>query len=281
LATIEEFVNTICPKCKGPAKRETDVSDTFLDSAWYFLRYPSTNFDNKLLNKKLTKKWLPVNMYIGGQEHAVLHLMYSRFITMALKDLGIIDFEEPFKKFRAHGLLTKNGAKMSKSKGNVVNPDEYYRKYGADALRLYLMFLGPFEQGGDWQDKGIMGIKRFLDKILGLKEKIIKGNKSRAKNILVNQAIKKITDDLENLRYNTAISALMILVNNFINNKVELTLNNFKIILRLLAPFAPHLAEELWLETNYPDKKISDWKSKNSIHNQKWPKYDQRFSSNH
>jgi len=277
LATVDEFVNTTCPKCKGHAKRETDVSDTFLDSAWYFLRYPSTDFDNEPFNKKLTKKWLPVNMYIGGQEHAVLHLMYSRFITMALNDLGFVDFDEPFKKFRAHGLLTKNGAKMSKSKGNVVNPDEYYRRYGADTLRLYLMFLGPFEQGGDWQGKGIVGVKRFLDKILGLKEKIIKGNKSWAKNILVNQTIKKITDDLENLRYNTAISALMILANNFANNKEQLTLNNFKILLRLLAPFAPHLTEELWLEINYPDMKISDWNIKNSIHNKSWPKYDKKL----
>jgi len=144
LADVKKFVNTRCPKCKGPAERESDVSDTFLDSSWYFFRYPSAHFKDRPFDKKLTKKWLPVDMYIGGQEHAVLHLLYTRFITMVLKDLGYIDFEEPFKKFRAHGLITKDGAKMSKSKGNVVNPDEYYKKYGADALRTYLMFLGPF-----------------------------------------------------------------------------------------------------------------------------------------
>lgn len=277
LASVEKFVNTECPRCKGPAKRETDVCDTFLDSSWYFLRYPSTDFDNKPFDRKLTKKWLPVDMYIGGQEHAVLHLMYSRFITMALDDLGLIDFEEPFKKFRAHGLLTKGGAKMSKSKGNVVNPDEYYRKYGADTLRLYLMFLGPFEQGGDWQDRGIVGVKRFLDKIWGLKEKIKTGNRDQKDDILVHQTIKKVTEDLESLRYNTAISALMILVNEFANNIEQLTVDNFETLLLLLTPFAPYLTEELWQEINFPDIKISDWQIKNSIHSQRWPKYNPEF----
>ncbi|MFH1036635.1 MAG: leucine--tRNA ligase [Patescibacteria group bacterium] len=267
LTSIKNFVETDCPKCKGPAKRETDVSDTFLDSSWYFLRYPSTDFKKKPLDKKITKKWLPVDMYIGGQEHAVLHLMYSRFVTMVLKDLGFVDFEEPFEKFRAHGLLTKSGAKMSKSKGNVVNPDEYYKEFGADTLRTYLMFLGPFEQGGDWQDKGIMGIKRFLEKVWGLKEKTVKGKVNPDLEIFVNRTIKKVTEDLENLRYNTAISALMIFTNKMSESGCNLAENNFRTLLLLLSPFAPHLTEELWQQIG----------SKESIHKQKWPKYDSKF----
>ncbi len=205
LATIKKFVNTKCPKCKDSAKRETDVSDTFLDSSWYFLRYPSANLNRKPFDKVLVKKWLPVDMYIGGQEHAVLHLLYTRFITMVLKDSGFLDFEEPFKKFRAHGLLTKEGTKMSKSKGNVVNPDEYYKKYGADTLRMYLMFIGPFSEGGDWQDKGIIGIRRFLERVWELENRTKKGIQNNNLNILVNRTIKKVTEDLNYLRYNTAI----------------------------------------------------------------------------
>ena len=164
LAANEKFYKVRCPKCKTWARRETDVSDTFLDSAWYFLRYPSVKEKNRPWNPDITKKWLPVHSYIGGAEHSVLHLLYSRFITMALHDWGMLDFEEPFKKFRAHGLLIKDGAKMSKSRGNVVNPDEYIKAFGADALRMYLMFLGPFEQGGDFRDTGIKGVTRFLER---------------------------------------------------------------------------------------------------------------------
>ena len=273
LASVKDFINTKCPICKGKAKRETDVSDTFLDSSWYFLRYPSTDCKNKSFDEALTKKWLPVDNYIGGQEHAVLHLLYSRFITMALKDLGLIGFEEPFKKFRAHGLLTKEGAKMSKSKGNVVNPDDYYKKYGADTLRMYLMFSGPFEQGGDWQDRGIVGISRFLEKVWQLKLKA-KSEKRKAitENLklkkLVHQTIKKVTEDLENLDYNTAISALMILANQLTNNKEQIARNDFEILLKLLAPFAPHITEELWLQSG----------NKDSIHNQRWPQYDEKLT---
>ena len=266
LASVENFVRTKCPKCKGPAKRETDVSDTFLDSSWYFFRYPSVGLNNKPFDKKLTKKWLPVDMYIGGQEHAVLHLLYTRFITMVLKDLGYINFEEPFKKFRAHGLITKGGAKMSKSKGNVVNPDDYYKKYGADTLRMYLMFLGPFSGGGDWQEQGIIGIKRFLEKVWGLKEKIKTGSKNQNINILVQKTIKKVTEDLENLRYNTAISSLMVLVNEMTKEK-DVSLKLFQSLLILLAPFAPYITEELW----------SQLKFKGSVHKQKWPKYNPKL----
>ena len=249
LASVKSFVNVACPKCKGKAKRETDVSDTFLDSAWYFFRYPSTDFKDKAFDKTLTKKWLPVDMYIGGQEHAVLHLMYARFITMALKDMGHINFDEPFDKFRAHGLVIKDGSKMSKSKGNVVNPDEYFQKYGADPVRMYLMFLGPFSEGGDWSDKGIVGISRFLNRVWNAKT-------GSAREVLQHKTIKKVTEDMEGLRYNTAIAALM----EYFNEIAVID----KTLLLLLAPLAPHITAELWERSEY----------KGNMHEQAWPKYD-------
>ncbi|HXH62764.1 MAG TPA: leucine--tRNA ligase, partial [Gemmatimonadales bacterium] len=165
LARHKEWYFVPCPTCGREGRRETDVSDTFLDSAWYFLRYPSTDLAERPFDAGRTKTWLPVNIYIGGNEHAVLHLLYSRFTTMALKDLGLLPFEEPFPKFRAHGMIIKDGAKMSKSRGNVVVPDAYIQRWGADTFRMYLMFLGPFQEGGDFRDEGITGIRRFLDKV--------------------------------------------------------------------------------------------------------------------
>ena len=273
LASVPGFIKVKCPKCKKPAQRETDVSDTFLDSSWYFFRYPSVSFsqpDKKAFDLNLTKQWLPVHMYIGGHEHAVLHLLYTRFITMVLKDLKYINFEEPFRKFRAHGLLTKEGAKMSKSKGNVVNPDDYYKKYGADTLRMYLMFSGPFQEGGDWQDKGIVGVKRFLEKVWNFQDKIENQNKKitageEELEKLLHKTIKKVTDDLENLNYNTAISALMILVNEMTKQE-RLSKNNYQILLKLLAPFAPYITEEIWGKLG----------NKKSIHCDFWPKYDKK-----
>jgi len=269
LDSVPNFVKTKCPKCKGSSQREADVSDTFLDSSWYFFRYPSTNFKNKPFDKNITKKWLPVDMYIGGQEHAVLHLLYTRFITMVLKDLGFIDFEEPFKKFRAHGLLTKKGTKMSKSKGNVVNPDDYYKKYGADTLRMYLMFLGPVAEGGDWQDRGIVGIFRFLNKVWNLRSKVnheLKEIKNKELQRLIHKTIKKVTEDIENLRYNTTISTLMILVKEF-KRQNQLSATSYQLLLKLLAPFAPYITEELWHQLGHQD----------SIHNQSWPKHNPRL----
>jgi leucyl-tRNA synthetase len=264
LASVEKFVETRCPKCQGPARRETDVSDTFLDSSWYFLRYPSVQEKKKAFDEKLTKKWLPVDMYIGGQEHAVLHLLYSRFVAMVLYDLKKLDFKEPFKKFRAHGLLTKEGAKMSKSKGNVVNPDDYYKEYGADTLRTYLMFSGPFEEGGDWQDRGIVGVKRFMDKIYQLKDRAKEEIKETVEiKRLINKTIKKVTEDMENLSYNTVVSSLMILTNEMLKQN-QISRFSFEIILKMLAPFAPYLSEEIWHQLG----------NKNSIHNQKWPSYN-------
>ena len=276
LATVKEFVKTKCPECGAEAKRETDVSDNFLDSSWYFLRYPSTDFKDKPFDEKITKKWLPVQMYIGGKEHAVLHLMYARFVTMALRDFGFIDFEEPFTKFRAHGLLIKDGAKMSKSKGNVVNPDEYFDSYGADIVRMYLMFLGPYEQGGDWRDEGISGIARFLKRVHTLLFQVKSDNdKNRNESLSENdlerathKAVKKVTGDLENLQYNTAISSLMEFANKIqqIKEGAFYRLEAVKSLVKLMVPFCPHLSEELWHEAlGY----------KTSVHGEKWPEYDE------
>ncbi len=265
LASVKSFYVTRCPRCGKKARRETDVSDTFLDSAWYFLRYPSAKEKKVAWNEEITKKWLPVNMYIGGAEHSVLHLLYSRFLTMALSDIGLIHFEEPFTKFRAHGLLIKDGAKMSKSKGNVINPDEYVKRFGADALRMYLMFLAPFEQGGDFRDAGILGVTRFLERVwkLGMrvdaKEKAKRDeNRERA----LHRTIKKVTEDIESLQYNTAISALMVFLNEAEKNGISR--KEFEIFLKLIAPFAPHITEELW----------SELKDKGSIHIAEWPSFD-------
>ena len=268
LATHPSFYKVRCPKCKVMARRETDVSDTFLDSAWYFLRYPSARHKKAAWDQKITKQWLPVNMYIGGAEHAVLHLLYSRFITMAFSDFGHLSFEEPFLKFKAHGLITKDGAKMSKSKGNVVNPDEYFEAFGADVMRLYLAFLAPFEQGGDFRDGGISGITRFLDRVWRMGERI-SGQKTVRTNPLaeksIHKAIKKVSEDIESLRYNTAISALMICINDIENAPVSL--KDWKAFLQLLAPFAPYMTEELWSKT----------KERGSVHRSRWPSYNKVY----
>jgi leucyl-tRNA synthetase len=248
LARLSEFVHTTCPSCGGPATRETDVMDNFLDSAWYFFRYPSTEFDDRPFDRDRTRKWLPVDMYIGGNEHAVLHLLYTRFITMALKDMGHIEFEEPFKRFRAHGLIIKDGAKMSKSRGNVVNPDAFIREYGADCFRTYLMFLGPYTQGGDFQDKGIMGIRRFYDRLYRL---VIAGNlaggepSDRAFAAILHKTVRDVTGHIESLEYNTAIAFLMEFM-NALSKQETVHRSTMEIFVRLTAPFAPHLSEELW-----------------------------------
>ena len=262
LATVEEFVKTKCPKCGGEAERETDVSDTFLDSAWYFFRYIDKQNKKEPFSTERAKKWLPVDMYIGGAEHAVLHLLYTRFLTKVFHDWDLIDFDEPFKKFRAHGLLIKDGAKMSKSKGNVVNPDEYIEKFGADVLRMYLMFLGPFSEGGDFRDESIAGVVRFLDRVRNLKPS---GDKKIDKETeaVLHKSIKKIGADIENLHYNTAVSQLMILLNALEGGCGK---ESHKIFLKLLAPFAPFTAEELW----------SELKEKISIHKSAWPGYEEK-----
>jgi len=264
LARVRSFYEVACPQCGKPGRRETDVSDTFLDSAWYFLRYPSTERDDVAMDPELTRKWLPVDTYIGGNEHAVLHLMYTRFITMALHDIGLLPFEEPFKKFRAHGLIIKDGAKMSKSRGNVVNPDRYLDQHGADVFRMYMMFLGPYEEGGDFRDEGIAGIRRFLDGVWRLvREHDASVTSSDALARATHRAIKKVTEDVENLRYNTAIAALMTLLND-VRRLGPPDRWVIEALLVMIAPFAPHIAEELWEALGHPS----------SIFEARWPVFD-------
>jgi leucyl-tRNA synthetase len=250
LARHQEWYRVPCPTCGAMGRRETDVSDTFLDSAWYFLRYPSADRGDVPFDAGLTKRWLPVASYIGGNEHAVLHLLYSRFITMALKDLGHIGFEEPFTKFRAHGTIVKDGSKMSKSRGNVVVPDQYIEQWGADTFRMYLMFLGPYQEGGDFRDAGISGIRRFLDKVWGLVEGARTHGRTDAPETdalvrLMHRTIQKVTADTESLNYNTAISAMMEYVNAMREAGVAPRALVEPLVI-MLAPYAPHFAEECW-----------------------------------
>jgi len=248
------------------------ISDNFLDSALYFFRYLDVRNKREIFSKQIAKRWLPVDMYIGGAEHAVLHLLYVRFLTKVFKDLKLVDFDEPFKKFRAHGLIIKDGAKMSKSRGNVVTPDFYIKKFGADALRMYLMFLGPFEAGGDFRDAGILGITRFLARVRNLATSNSKFSISNDTERLLHQSIKKITEDIENLRYNTVISQLMILLNK-LEESPKIPNDVYEVFLKLLAPLAPYLTEELYQKLETKDSQL---KTKNdSVHLQPWPRYDE------
>ncbi len=243
LARKKDFVNTTCPKCGGPARRETDVSDNFLDSAWYFLRYVSPNDVEKPFDLELVKKWLPVDMYIGGNEHANLHLMYSRFITMALHDLGYLPFEEPFKSFRGHGLIIKDGQKMSKSKGNTVNPNDYFDTHGVDVLRTYLMFMGNFLEGGDFRDSGMDATKRFLNRVWDVAN-LPEGESSIDLKIKMAETVDKVSYSIENIKYNTAVAAIM----EFINEAMKEEHIEKKMVLdlaKLLSPFAPFISEEI------------------------------------
>jgi leucyl-tRNA synthetase len=262
LNTVESFVHTKCPLCAGPAKREVDTMDTFVDSSWYFLRYPSAKDNDEPFNKLVTANWLPVDMYIGGPEHACMHLMYARFINMVLHDQGYINFEEPFSRLVHQGMITKDGAKMSKSKGNVVSPDEFVEKYGSDVFRMYLMFMGPFSEGGDWSDKGITGIARFVERFYNLMTgKDLVGDKG-ALDRLVHKTVKKVGEDISRFQFNTALAALMEFTNAA--HKTGIDKESAKIICRLIAPLAPHLAEEIWerLGEEY------------SVFNQSWPQFN-------
>ena len=269
LARHEDWYRVPCPQCDGMGRRETDVSDTFLDSAWYFLRYPSVGHDDVPFDPDITKKWLPVTSYIGGNEHAVLHLLYSRFVTMVLNEAGYLDFDEPYVRFRAHGLIIRNGAKMSKSRGNVVIPDEYIEKWGADAFRTYLMFLGPFEEGGDFRDASVSGVKRFLDRLWSsLIAAIESGNGGGADSIDVrrklHQTIRKVGDDIPRLSYNTAIAAMMEYMNTLRRGERTPSRTEVEPLVQLVAPFAPHIAEELWEKLGHSG----------SVFDAGWPAYD-------
>lgn len=272
LARNEEWYYVPCPSCGARGRRETDVSDTFLDSAWYYLRYPSTDFDDRAFDTERTRRWCPVTTYIGGNEHAVLHLLYSRFLAMVLHDQGLIDFEEPFRKFRAHGLIVKDGAKMSKSRGNVVVPDEYIARWGADTFRLYLMFLGPFQEGGDFRDEGISGPRRFLDKVWTLVthclgEDPVPAEIHRAVLVKWHQTKQRVTEAMEELRYNSAIAAQM----EFLNTLRDANCHDRRVVRDLvvmLAPFAPHFAEECWERLGGPETSVFD---------ARWPEWDPRL----
>jgi leucyl-tRNA synthetase len=247
LARHEEWYRVPCPQCGGPGRRETDVSDTFLDSAWYFLRYPSANCSDVAFDPVLTRRWLPVDSYIGGNEHAVLHLLYARFVTMVLHDAGLLDFEEPFTRFRAHGHIVRDGAKMSKSRGNIVNPDIYMAEWGADAFRTYLMFLGPYEQGGDFRDAGISGPRRFLDRLWSAAlASTTTGTPDERVTRALHRTVRKVTEDIPRLSYNTAIAALMAYMNVLRTGERTPHRGEVEPLVRLVAPFAPHIAEELW-----------------------------------
>jgi leucyl-tRNA synthetase len=249
LARVESWYRTECPDCGAEARRETDVSDTFLDSAWYFLRYPSTDSGDVAFDPEITRRWLPVDCYIGGNEHAVLHLLYARFVTMALHDLGHLEFEEPFSRFRAHGLIVREGSKMSKSRGNVVVPDPIIDEYGADTFRLYLMFLGPFEEGGDYRDQGIQGpfgfLKRLWETVVPT-EALEDGTPDPDVERKLHQTIAQVTGQLPELGYNTSIAAMMEYLNAVRAGGRKASRGEVEPLVVMIAPFCPHLAEELW-----------------------------------
>ncbi|MDR4506312.1 MAG: leucine--tRNA ligase [Candidatus Scalindua sp.] len=279
LADVDNFVNTTCPNCKGKAKRETDTMDTFVDSSWYYLRYLSANDGTQAFDSEVVNKWLPVDQYIGGIEHAILHLLYSRFITKVLSDLGLLGFHEPFKNLFTQGMIVKDGAKMSKSKGNVVSPDFIIEKYGTDTQRLYTLFMAPPQRDAEWNDRGIIGAFRFLNKlwknIVALRSDLKDTPKREIAYDLfsketkelyrqVNITIKKVTEDIEeSWHFNTAVASIMELLTNVTNfregqgdRKVEdeKGINDFNVvryafetIVKILAPFVPHICEELWV----------------------------------
>lgn len=259
------FMNTTCPKCGGHAERDPDTMDTFVDSSWYYLRYLDPKFDGAMFNTGLTDKWAPVDMYIGGREHSVMHLLYARFIHKFLMDTGLVKTPEPFMKLVHQGTITNQGAKMSKSRGNVVNPEPYIDKYGSDVFRLYLMFMGPYELGGDWSDSGITGTERFVSKMYDLALShagYLKSNKPAAKYSIdelgaeeksvyrfVNRTLAKYTHEMEHLKFNTAIASLMELSNELGRNlaacRNDLKSYTLQRVAHMLAPLAPHLAEEM------------------------------------
>lgn len=268
LATAESFVRTTCPSCRRPGQRETDVSDTFLDSAWYFLRYPSSDVQSRPWDPERTERMLPVDCYAGGPEHVMRHHLYARFVTRALHDLGLLPFAEPFPHLRLHGMLTKDGAKMSKSRGNVVNPDDYIVDRGADVTRMYLLFIGPWNEGGDFSDAGIAGIERFLHRVWRL---VVDAHDPGAGGVdlrPLDRAIAGIGADLEAMRFNTAIASLMELVRWARRVSPGMSSDEWvrvsRAIVLLLAPLAPHLAEELWSKLG----------GEYSVHQQPWPSHD-------
>lgn len=265
LSTMDEWVNTTCPHCGGPAKRETDTMPQWAGSSWYFLRYTDPHNDKAFASPEAMKYWMPVDWYNGGMEHTTLHLLYSRFWHKALYDMDLVPTPEPYQKRTSHGMiLGENGEKMSKSRGNVVNPDEMVRQYGADTLRLYEMFIGDFEKAAPWSDAGIRGSKRFLERVWSLQETLRPEETVRPEfEGELHKTIKKVTQDIEAMKFNTAIAALMTLLNTYAKNGV--TRAEWRVFLLLLNPFAPHITEELWESTGLGGR----------LNAQKWPAWDE------
>jgi leucyl-tRNA synthetase len=288
LKNLPEFVNVNCPKCGGPAKRETDTFDTFIDSSWYFLRFPDPQNNKAPFTKESTDYWMPVDNYIGGAEHAVVHLLYARFWTKALHDHDLLSVNEPFKALRNQGMIGgPDGRKMGKRYGNVVTPNELIEQgYGADALRLYELFIGPYDQGVDWNPRGIAGTYRFLDRVWTLIFEFLDSKPaSQSHNSelevqiirVIHNAVKKVSQDVETLSFNTAVASLMECINELYKIKSK---HNFElahqaweesliVLVQLLAPFAPHITEELWQELG----------QSGSVHVSKWPVWDEAILS--
>ena len=275
LKDAAEFANCKCPKCKGNARRETDTMDTFVDSSWYYLRYLSPKDNVKAFDTEIVNRWLPVDQYIGGVEHAILHLLYSRFITKVFNDLGLVSFKEPFGRLFTQGMITKDGIKMSKSKGNVVAPDKLIEKYGADTMRLYTLFIGPPEKDAEWNDNAVEGAWRFLNRVWRLVEKMgtvpSSGDCPHFLSLRrkTHQTIKKVTEGIESgFYFNTAIASIMELVNEtYQNPTVQEAKEAIETIVLLLSPFTPHICEELWEKLGH----------KGTIFKEPWPKYDPKL----
>ena len=266
LAAMRDWVEVPCPRCGGPAERETDTMPQWAGSSWYFLRYIDPNNDKALASKEALEYWMPVDWYNGGMEHTTLHLLYSRFWHKFLYDQGIVPCKEPYQKRTSHGMiLGSNGEKMSKSRGNVVNPDDIVREYGADTLRTYEMFIGAFDLSAAWSDEGVKGCRRFLDRVWKLQDMAVDGDSySKKMETRMHQTIKKVSSDYENLKYNTAIAAMMALINEFFKNG-SLTKAEYKTLLILLNPVAPHITEELWEIMGFEGR----------IYQSTWPEYDE------
>ena len=266
LAAMTDWVNTTCPCCGGPAKRETDTMPQWAGSSWYFLRYTDPKNENALASKEALDYWLPIDWYNGGMEHTTLHLLYSRFWHRFLYDQGVVPTKEPYQKRTSHGMiLGSNGEKMSKSRGNVVNPDDIVREYGADTLRTYEMFIGAFDLSASWSEDGVKGCRRFLDRVWKLQDLVVDGDGYSAEmETKMHQTIKKVSQDFESLKYNTAIAAMMALINDFYKaNKV--TKGEFKTLITLLNPVAPHITEEIWSAMGFEGR----------VYQTTWPEYDE------
>ena len=267
LSKMTNWVETTCPCCGGKAHRETDTMPQWAGSSWYFLRYMDPHNKEALASKEALNYWSPVDWYNGGMEHTTLHLLYSRFWHKFLYDIGVVPTPEPYAKRTSHGMiLGENGEKMSKSRGNVVNPDDIVQQYGADTMRLYEMFIGDFEKAAPWNDKGIKGCRRFVERYYNLQEKLIDGEEVRPElECSIHKTIKKVSEDIENIKFNTAIASLMALMND-INAVGSINKKEYAIFSILLNPFAPHVTEEIWSTCNLGDGMVVD---------QPWPEYDE------